>query len=466
MRGSALIAACMFACGGPQSPPAAADVAPAADAQPSNFVLSIVFGGAGDGRVRSVTPGGLDCTLQCQATFAAGSAVDLEAKAFPGSRFEGWDACAETHCTIVMSGDVELHVTFARQSPRTGCNGLVPALGSATQLTVTMGDPNRELCERGTSDGAGNLALAIRRDVQPGGSQVSFVDANAALLRTATLGSTALSGQQPGFEGVVWVGGPVSSVLAFHSDGTDAGGSARGDVFPRMAPNPLDGIVVAQLPDGSQLARVEAFDSFARLRWQLPVQPARFAGIWVDRKGNTLLMAFEMGSVPSAGALNGLWIDRDGRSGASLRIPSLDLSGLDLSPRAIDGFFVRRITDAGSQWIGQIDAMSAELKPAPDWLSAHPNTSVEVIGGGAGYALLPVPGLPAPSCRQEIAIADTGGQACGAVEMPVLDKDCVSPVLSVGYDGTLIEQNFAGTRASGGLTAGSCSWQWWTAVFR
>ena len=48
----------------------------------------------------------------------------------------------------------------------------------------------------------------------------------------------------------------------------------------------------------------------------------------------------------------------------------------------------------------------------------------------------------------------------------MLDKDCVSPVLSVGYDGTLIEQNFADTRASGGLTAGSCSWQWWTGAFQ
>src|SRR4051794_12182069 len=91
MRGLLIIAACLFACGGPQSPPAAANVAPDAAGQPSTFVLSIVFGGVGDGRVRSATPGGLDCTLRCQATFAAGSVIDLGATAFPGSRFEAWD---------------------------------------------------------------------------------------------------------------------------------------------------------------------------------------------------------------------------------------------------------------------------------------------------------------------------------------------------------------------------------------
>ena len=77
------------------------------------FQLSLGFGGAGSGTVKSV-PSGISCTTDCNATFNVNQAVTLTATPGTGNRFAGWSgACAGTAtCHVTMSTDRVVTATF------------------------------------------------------------------------------------------------------------------------------------------------------------------------------------------------------------------------------------------------------------------------------------------------------------------------------------------------------------------
>lgn len=78
----------------------------------TTYSLSILIDGTGSGRITSV-PAGVDCTVNCFASFVSGTTVTLTATPNVGSVFAGWSPppfpptdCvgSQTQCTLTMSG--------------------------------------------------------------------------------------------------------------------------------------------------------------------------------------------------------------------------------------------------------------------------------------------------------------------------------------------------------------------------
>jgi List-Bact-rpt repeat protein len=94
-----------------------------ASAGQTRFTLTINIAtrvGSGTGTVSS-RPGGINCPGTCSATYLLGAVVTLSAQAGPSSDFSGWPtACtvAGTTCTVAMTRDVTLDVSFGRLRSR------------------------------------------------------------------------------------------------------------------------------------------------------------------------------------------------------------------------------------------------------------------------------------------------------------------------------------------------------------
>jgi hypothetical protein len=77
--------------------------------------LRAVFSGSGEGRISS-TPGGINCTANCSASFPLGSNVTLHAESSQYSTFTGWTTgCTGTaDCALTMNDDAIATALFTR----------------------------------------------------------------------------------------------------------------------------------------------------------------------------------------------------------------------------------------------------------------------------------------------------------------------------------------------------------------
>lgn len=76
--------------------------------------LTVSKAGSGSGTV-AVSPGGINCTSTCSATYAFGTSVTLTATPSTGSTFTGWSgACSgtATTCTVTTDDDTSVTATF------------------------------------------------------------------------------------------------------------------------------------------------------------------------------------------------------------------------------------------------------------------------------------------------------------------------------------------------------------------
>lgn len=104
-------------------------------ATPTTHILSLLLPGDGSGTVTS-SPAGINCTVSCTASFAAGTAVDLTASPSSGVTFSGWGTnCTGTGaCNVTMTSDDFVTATFNLTTPPDF--SLMPASGS---LSVQRG---------------------------------------------------------------------------------------------------------------------------------------------------------------------------------------------------------------------------------------------------------------------------------------------------------------------------------------
>jgi hypothetical protein len=355
-------------------------------------------------------------------------------------------------------------------APPAECAALVPpAAGPPQSFRLETADPEHDVCQPGLSDGSGNLLLWIRHQFQPGGAVLSFFDASGVALarfRTDTLQVTA---QLSGFEGASWVGSASqnSNVLLFDPAGTLIRASDRiAASLPRVAEDPLGGIVVAHLPDGVDVRAVQAYDEAARLRWTVPFELQRLVSLAVDRAGNTLLV-LDGGGSSGPGSRTGLWIDHGGNRGAAFQLNGVAPGSLvDVFPRVGSGLFLREVRGAfDTAWIGQIDTLGETVAAAPAWLVARPGTQLHMARGGSAYAVLPVGGQ-VPSCSQRLEVVAPTGASCGVVDFPIAAGSCVTQPLAVGYDGTVIQQLPRELEIQFGGRSASCTWRWWAGLLR
>jgi hypothetical protein len=346
--------------------------------------------------------------------------------------------------------------------------------GAPVRFQIQKADPARDVCVPGTSDGVGGLSLQTLHGDQPGGSHVWFVAPDASQFNAISLPAAILKGQADGFEGASWTAEPASAILAFDDRGHLVGDSGLQKSFPLLVADPRGGVVVANFPDTVHVGSVESYDASARLRWHVAARPAR-TGAWpsnevialgVDLRGNSLVVLGGKSALANE-VRTGIWIDPLGNAGQAFVIGAISRgAGAAVFARVGQGFFIRQVTPSGAEWVGQIDALSSSVAPPPDWLILERDTLVQVIKNGAGYALFPSEGLAANRCQQQVSIFDASGRSCGSAQFPLGPDACVTAAITIGYDGTVIQQFPASMEEHAAVTTRTCTWQWWSGFFK
>ncbi|MFL5310041.1 MAG: hypothetical protein ACJ79H_06245 [Myxococcales bacterium] len=275
--------------------------------------------------------------------------------------------------------------------------------------------------------------------------------------------------QQPsGFEGATWAGSsaPRAHVVRYDGAGRLRHASADSeDAVPVIAPDPAGGIAVAILTGGQRARALEAYDGEGALRWRVSLPDVLLVSHAIDRAGNTLVL-FEGEEAFGKGQRAALWIDRAGRAGAPFQLQGVESGGLiDLAARIRDGFFVRKLGEPGSVWVGEIGAASTILQHPPPWLAARPGTAVHLAHRGTAYAVVPDPRFSIP-CAQVVEVISASGRSCGSAEFSIAPTGCFTSTIVIGQDGTVIQQFPDAMEARIGSGSRSCTWRWWSGFFR
>ena len=117
--------------------------------------------------------------------------------------------------------------------------------------------------------------------------------------------------------------------------------------------------------------------------------------------------------------------------------------------------------------VAQIDSYATETKAPPTWLAARPHKGLHTVHGGTGYALIDPEGDVA-SCSQQIEVLAPSGKSCGTASFFIANGACSAGGLTVGYDGTVIQQlpHAMESYPDPNWGAHTCTWRYWPGFFR
>ncbi|HYS11441.1 MAG TPA: hypothetical protein VEP66_22075 [Myxococcales bacterium] len=302
--------------------------------------------------------------------------------------------------------------------------------------------------------GTGTLALKMLAGRH---STLDFVGPSGQSLATLnTVGSTDIFGEQATFFDDVQLSAMYE--LRTFSD--------TGAVLP---PVRRDISLLSEDPTGGAVGlggTIVSMDSSLATRWTVPFpSKASWVALAVDRSGATLY-AFEGSATFGANSIAAMWIDSHGTAGEVFQLvgpqaQSVFAQPTTLAQRVGSGFFVQ----VGSEWIGQIDSLSTSLSPPPAWLQSRANTSLHMVHGGTGYAVLPA---PSATCAQDVEVVSPQGTICGTTRFTGASSGCtVRSAIIVGYDGTVIQRAPDPDPAhQQWFGPGTCYWHWWPGFFR
>ena len=245
-----------------------------------------------------------------------------------------------------------------------------------------------------------------------------------------------------------------------------------GSDFITSAANPVGGAVTAQILSfaGSD---VVSWDEAANRRWTVHTT-MEVVSVGVDRKGATLVIANQKPGDSSN--RRAFWIDPSGVAGPDFVFGS---AASQLVPRVGDGFFVydyvpplvTAVLPVGEMGtpLAQIDSFATETKAPPAWLAARPHKGLHMVHGGAGYALID-PADDVASCGQQIEVLAPSGKSCGTASFSIAGGACRTGRLTVGYDGTVIQQLPVAmepvSEIAPGFSEHACTWRYWPGFFR
>ncbi len=427
----------------------------------------------GNGRVTS-KPAGLDCGSACTAKFDEGTAVALTATADPGWQLSGFGgACSGKSCVVQLNTDATVYATFEvvpPPPPPDECAGLVPQGVPPPQVfsVPPEREPSTE-CKPGTTDGSGTMFLPkLTSSATPSPWTYRFVGLDGVVKGSFTDRNSDFYYFDPFEQASGFVvarynnytpsGEPPASVFSVSPAGVKGPPQYLGSNFFTAAINPVGGAVTADIDTFSAGSDVVSWDEGAHRRWT--VHTARADWVGVDRKGATLVIRAD--STPR----RAFWIDPSGVAGAEFDFAS---QGVRLVPRVGDGFFVYDMQDSlgvGTA-VAQIDSYAAQTKAAPAWLAARPHKGLHMVHGGAGYALIDPAGDVAP-CSQQIEVLAPSGKSCGTASFSIANGACKTGGLTVGYDGTVIQQLPSSMESypDPNWGAHSCTWRYWPGFFR
>ena len=202
----------------------------------------------------------------------------------------------------------------------------------------------------------------------------------------------------------------------------------------------------------------QSYDDQLNLRWSVAV--TAFA-VGVDRAGRTLFL-FDGTSRYGANSIAAQWADHDGTAGGVFQWsgPRPFDTGFFFEPRVGDGLFIA----SGGRWAAQIDSLATSTTAAPAWLQARPNTSLHMVHGGRGYAVLPA-AADSATCSQAVEVIAPSGTSCGTASFSAGTGSCTTRAITVGYDGTVIQQLPAAREQQCWFGPCSCTWKWWSGFF-
>jgi hypothetical protein len=316
-------------------------------------------------------------------------------------------------------------------------------------------------CREGSSDGSGAVALpATQGNLQ---FVAKLTDAQGHARGTVGGFAASLFPQLSGFAGVVNAASGQFSFERWSPTALVTASTVPRRGFVRVAENPLGGLVAYAQADTPV---AESYDDGLRLRWRVKLPRRPQVGIAADRAGATLVL-FDGDIFGPQKTLEGVWIDRDGHASDVFQVlgPQRDwphTQGFVLSQRVGSGFFMQ----TQGRWVGQIDSLSLQVDPAPEWLRARGGTALHMVHGGTGYAVLPALVIHAAQCTQTVEVLAPSGAGCGVAEFAASEGPCTPWGISVGYDGTVVQQVPNLPQMNCDHAPCSCDWHWWPGFFR
>ena len=451
---------------------------------PAAVQIAVLLAGPGGGRVTSDPPG-LDCPGRCLLSVPGGAHVTLTGLPDGGSQFSSWrGACTGAgSCAFDALADTSVWASFDGQQPAPACAGVDALPASGSKRGGVAAGSYAAYCLAGTGDAQGTLALPrALNDSSAHGADFHFVTTGGGTLSSQYSNTWPYPVQQP--EGVLVWGGcgqmcPWSAlrISAFDHAGAPLGELLLGANAPLVAAgDPGGGLLLAgafsSTPDSKAYSReaimFAASASGPVIRWgpvPLPGGGALIAGS-VDVLGRTLL-AFDGSSSFGTGSLSARWFDVDGKplteeflltDGATGETGSLELAQL------IGGGLLLVGRGHDPQALVTVASGAAKAEAAPAWMQSLPDTRLQIVQGGRGYAVIPMKANRV-ACSQSVGVVSPAGDWCSTSDFPLAQGQCDTFDLTMGADGTVIQQLPSPLEHwSPTYMSHSCTWQWWPAA--
>jgi len=444
---------------------------------PSEVQILVAFTGAGSGRVVS-TPAGIDCPGACSMTVSIGTAVSLAQQAAVNSVFVGWGSgCSGAGgCSLTATADVTVWANFAVST----CATIAPP--TAVTMEQYVAYPSQAaLCRSGLADASGALAFQM---MFPHVSAIDFVNRSRPFGREQTFASTEpnLIEQPSGFAAVGNAGylGPRNVIDLGR---WDAAGNSFGDAWRQAqnqasAADPAGGVLVAGdlSADGSSAPQHQAVmfsggGEAVSVTWAQPLAAAGpVFGAGVDVLGRSLVI-----TGGASGSITAQWFDHDGTAltGEFTLIASFtpgQNTWFETAPLIGSGLEVRRM-DAlplTAQALLVVQSGSTAAQDAPAWMTSRPNTRLQLARQGTAYAVLPY-GESGVACTQTVELLGSDGTSCGSRDYPIASGTCDTYDLTLGADGTVIQQLPLSMETPIQKPTGNwntCTWRFWSGALR
>ena len=458
--------------------------------------LAVALNGSGSGRVTSA-PGGLDCPGACTLTVKQGTAITLTPAADGGSTFLGWGgSCTGSGvCTVAAKGAQLVWASFeAKAPPPPACaEASAPDTPLVGQFVKNPDYQSGFECGGGTADGSGSVALLLNAWHT---DAVFVVDRAGALLGSA---STSMGGfllPQPkgfaevsgrGYLGPEWVTRYGQMLTDFDSAGAKTGSTFfanhSGSQNLPAAADPNGGVLFAgdfalnpnEAGDPTLHAAIlfTGGGSGAGARWGPKALASAGAvfGVGVDVHSRSLVIT-DGANKFGGGTVSAEWFDAYGTPltgefvlltgfapGASTWFETTPLIGGGLLVRRMDG-------PSRSQALAVLGSGSAKVEPPPAWMASRRDVRLQIARGGKAYAVLPL-GAEGVPCTQTVEIVAPDGTSCGATNYPIAAGTCDTHDVTLGADGTVIQQLPQSLEETNDVIGGhTCTWRWWTGAAR
>jgi hypothetical protein len=189
-------------------------------------------------------------------------------------------------------------------------------------------------------------------------------------------------------------------------------------------------------------------------------------GAGVDVLGRSLVIT-DGSEKFGAGAISAQWFEQSGDAATGeFQLVAGFVPGrstwFETSPLVGGGLAVRRVDDgAHAQALVVVASGNAAVSPAPDWMKARPDVKLQIARGGRAYAALPYGGAN-EKCSQRLEIVAPDGTSCGARDYAVASGTCDLGELTLGFDGTVIQQLPRAMESSEPVREShSCTWRFW-----